>query len=81
MVFSSEIFLFFFLPITLIVYAFCSKSVRFGNYVLLVASVIFYSWGGISYCILIFISTIVNYVLGRLIEQNKTYGKIFLWGG
>lgn len=81
MVFSSEIFLFFFLPITLIIYALCSRRIKLRNYVLLAASIIFYSWGGVSYCILILISTIVNYILGRLMEQKRLYGKIFLWGG
>ena len=44
MVFSSLVFLFFFLAIHLAVYHFVDK--RYRNVVLLVSSLFFYSWGG-----------------------------------
>ena len=43
MLFSSLVFLFTFLPITLLVYYLVPRKVK--NVVLLIASLIFYAWG------------------------------------
>ena len=43
MVFSSNIFLFFFLPLTLLLYYLCPR--RFRNVLLLAVSLLFYAWG------------------------------------
>lgn len=44
MVFSSLVFLFTFLPITLVVYYLAPWKIK--NIVLLIASLVFYAWGG-----------------------------------
>lgn len=44
MLFSSMLFLWIFLPITLILYFIVPKAIK--NYLLLFASVVFYTWGG-----------------------------------
>lgn len=66
MVFSSIVFLFYFLPITLILYFIVPK--RFRNLVLLVSSLVFYAWGEPKYILLMLISTLVDYTAGRIID-------------
>lgn len=74
MVFSSLIFLFMFLPITLLLYYLSPKSWR--NLILFIASLIFYAWGEPVYiCIMIF-STVFDYFNGLLIEKYREKGKI-----
>lgn len=68
MVFSSEIFLFIFLPITLLFYLIFKRG---RNIILLIASLIFYAWGEPVYIILMLISIAVNYLFGLLIENTK----------
>lgn len=70
MLFNSTIFLFLFLPIVLALSFAAPKKMK--NFVLLVASLIFYAWGGVSMTIIILISIIFNYIVGRMIEKNKT---------
>lgn len=70
MLFNSTIFLFLFLPIVLALSFVAPKRMK--NFVLLFASLIFYAWGGVSMTIIILISILFNYVIGRLIEKNKT---------
>jgi len=77
-VFSSDIFVFIFLPITLFLYFLSAKKIKASNLILVLASLIFYSWGGLQYCLLLIFSTIVNYVLGILLEDKRDRKKIFL---
>lgn len=79
MVFSSLIFLFFFLPITLILYYISPKNIRLA--ILFLASLIFYAWGEPVYISLIIFSTILDYSMGILINKfsdNENYRKLFL---
>lgn len=69
MVFSSEIFLFIFLPITIAAYF---LSGRFKNIVLLAASLIFYAWGEPVYILLMLVSIISNYLFGRIVGKVHT---------
>ena len=75
MVFSSPIFLFFFLPALIVLY-FCTPKL-FKNSLLLFASLLFYAWGEGFYVALMLISIGMNYALGRLIGQS-VYGRQFL---
>lgn len=70
MVFSSIIFLFTFLPVTLVLY-FITPFRRVRNIVLLLASLVFYAWGDPVYIFLIIFSIIFNYFMGRDIDFNK----------
>lgn len=74
MVFSSEIFLFAFLPIVIAGYYLVNPKLR--NIWLLIASLVFYSWGEPKYVILMIISIAVNYLFGLLIgrEERKNKG-------
>ncbi len=62
MVFSSLLFLFWFIPIFFAVYYIVPA--RFRNAVLFAGSIVFYAWGEPSYLILIFVSILVNWLAG-----------------
>lgn len=79
MIFSSLLFLFWFIPIFFIVYYICPEKAR--NVVLFLGSIIFYGWGEPKFLILIFISIAVNYLAGRFMEKyesNITLKRTFL---
>ena len=63
-------FLYLFLPITLAIYYLSPKKVK--NTSLLIASLIFYAWGGVSLIALLLSSTIINYYIGILIDKFST---------
>jgi alginate O-acetyltransferase complex protein AlgI len=62
MLFSSPVFLFLFLPIVLSFYFVLWNKLR--NYYLLLASLIFFAWGGVSYTLLLLLSITFNYLVG-----------------
>jgi alginate O-acetyltransferase complex protein AlgI len=66
MVFSSAIFLFFFLPLVIIGYHLLRESFRI--YFLMLASLFFYAWGGPKYILVILLSIAVNYLFGILLH-------------
>ena len=68
MVFSSVTFIYYFLPILLLVY-FIVPS-KFKNLILLIFSLIFYFYGEGSYIWVLLLSIIVNYIGGLLIGKN-----------
>ena len=70
MVFSSIIFLFFFLPIALLLHLVAGRHLR--NTALLAVSLIFYAWGEELYVLLMLCSILVNYIFGILISRPKT---------
>ncbi|SCJ39633.1 D-alanyl-lipoteichoic acid biosynthesis protein DltB [uncultured Clostridium sp.] len=76
MLFSSITFLFYFLPIVLIGYFITPK--KFRNYILLLASIVFYAWGGLLYLPLLLISIIMNYLFGLFIAKNNNKSKKFI---
>ena len=73
MVFSSNVFLFFFLPLTVLLYYLCPVKGR--NAVLLVASLIFYAWGEPVYILIMVFSTVFDYINGRLLGITETLWK------
>lgn len=79
MVFSSLEFVFVFLTIFLLVYYITPAKAK--NFVLLCGSMLFYSYGNIdkpAYILLMAVSIVVNYILGRLIGKGKSiYGRKF----
>jgi len=79
--FSSVSFLYYFLPITLILY-FVSKD-KYKNIILLLASLFFYFYGEPKYTVLMLISAFSAYIHGILIEKfrEKGYSKLFLVSG
>ncbi len=73
MLFSSLIFLYLFLPLVLVFYYLAPKP--FQNYWLLLASLVFFAWGGVSYTLLLVVSIVVNYGFGLLIQKSRDSGK------
>ena len=68
MIFSSLTFIFFFLPILLLIYYITPKKYR--NLILLIFSLIFYIYGEKQYVILLISSALINYIIGKKIEQK-----------
>ena len=63
MVFSSNIFLLYFMPVFFLVYFLMPKKTR--NYVLLFASLVFYAWGAPGFILQLVLSVIANFYLVR----------------
>ena len=76
MIFSSITFLFYFLPVLLIVYYLVPKKAK--NIVLLVSSMLFYFVGEPKYIFLMLVSILVTYIFGLLISKYEKYSKILL---
>ena len=76
MVFSSIAFLFYFLPITLALYYVLPKRCR--NFVLLIASLVFYAYGEPTYVLIMILSITFSYIYGLLIDKFRKHSKIFL---
>ena len=70
MVFSSLIFLFIFFPLTLFLY-FIARNIKTKNFILVVASLIFYSWGEPVWVILLIFSSILDYTVSQAIEKHR----------
>lgn len=68
MLFSSVEFLFFFLPLSLILYFFVPRVWR--NVVLLAVSLVFYGWGEPIYVLLMIATVAADYVFGLLVTQR-----------
>ncbi len=62
MVFSSIIFIFYFLPVTLLLYYLV--PFRHKNFVCLIASLFFYAWGEPRYIFLMLFSIVTNFLFG-----------------
>ena len=72
MVFSSPIFLFYFLPVVLLAYYLLRKHIVLQNLILFVSSLLFYFWGEKGYSILVLISILINYNVGLLLSKQGT---------
>ena len=79
MLFSSIPFLYYFLPVVLIVY-FLLPKIFLKNTWLLLSSLFFYAWGEPKYAILMISAITLGYVFGLLIEKfrGKKLSKIFM---
>ncbi len=85
MLFSSFTFLFFYLPITLLVYFSLPRLCRIGRHAdkqaeralraqnvwLFIASLFFYSWGEPIFVLLMLATVLFNYAGGRLLAKNR----------
>ncbi len=73
MVFSSNIFLLYFLPLFLLFYFVCPK--KFRNYVILVFSIVFYAYGGPEFILILLGSTTATYYIVKAMVKRKTESK------
>ncbi|MBP3596949.1 MAG: MBOAT family protein [Clostridia bacterium] len=76
MVFSSISFLFYFLPIVLLIYYIIPN--KFKNTVLLLASIFFYFYGEPKFIIVMTTSILSTYIFGILINKYKNHSKLLL---
>lgn len=76
MLFSSMTFVFMFLPIVCATYLLARKELR--NYILLLASILFYAWGEPRYLAIMLITIIVNYIGAMAIHQFPRFKKLSL---
>ena len=77
MVFSSNVFLLYFMPAFFLVYFLMPRKIR--NYVLLLASLIFYAWGAPEFIIQLVVSTIANYfIVKAMCKTEKPAAKKWL---
>lgn len=81
MVFSSISFLFYFLPLVLLVYYFPGVGPTMRNLILLVASIIFYAQGEGAYTVVMCISILANFAFGILVYNAHDRGKAHLQMG
>ena len=70
MVFSSLLFVFLFFAVTMMVYCFMD-SLNKKNIVLLVASLIFYAWGGPKYLVILLLMCLISWLSAILIDDNR----------
>jgi len=69
MVFSSIVFLYFFLPVMLLLYFIVPK--KFKNAIMIFASLIFFAWGEIRYIFIMLLLAIMDFFCGKKITQNS----------
>ena len=75
MVFSSLLFLFYFLAPLILIYALVPK--KFKNPLLFAASLFFYAWGEPTYVLLMIFSVFFNYVMGFLLKNKSKAALVF----
>lgn len=73
MLFNSPVFLFIFLPVVLLFLLLKKVSVQ--NIFLVIFSLVFYAWGGVSYTLILLGSVVVNYLSGLLIHKANNKWK------
>lgn len=71
MLFSSVVFLFYFLPIVLFLYYISSFSRKLQNGILLFASLFFYAWGEVKFVFIMLFSIVVNYIFGIIVDKYR----------
>lgn len=78
MVFSSLLFTFYFLPVAIILYYLAKE--KYKNYVLLIASLIFYSYGEPTFVFIMIGSIFINYLMALIIDKyrGRLFSKIFM---
>lgn len=80
MQFNSYVFILLFMPITLIAYYLSNKiNYLFGKIVIILASIIFYTWSDRSTIGILGISLIVNFFFAKVIEKTKKWHRFFLF--
>lgn len=82
MLFSSIVFMFYFLPVVFLLYYCFSFSRMLQNIILLITSLVFYAWGEPVYVLLMIGSIMFNSTMGYLVgrwEGRKK--KVALWSG
>ena len=69
MLFSSNLFLFMFLPAVLVIYYMLNRRLR--NPFLLLVSLVFYAWGTGKFVVMMVASALFNYVAAMVLDRLK----------
>ncbi len=78
MIFSSSLFLLYFLPFFLIVYYLIDRSYK--NWFLLFASILFYAWGAPKFVFVVMGSVLIDFVLIRQMSLKTGTGRrVLFW--
>ena len=78
MLFTSVTFIWFFLPLVLILHTLLRGQAR--NYMLLAASLLFYAWGGPRHLVIMVLSMLLNWAAGIAIDRLR-HKQIWLAAG
>jgi len=70
--FSSNVFLFLYLPIVLVLYYLTPRRLR--NLTLFAVSLVFYGWGEPVYVLLMLATILLNYLCGAAIDRERSKG-------
>lgn len=73
MVFSEAIFLFYFLPVVLGIYFIADRNYK--NFILLTASIVFYSFGAPKFVFIMFITTCIDFYLVKQLDKRHHSGQ------
>jgi len=73
LVFSSLLFLYVFLPLTVGLYYLAPR--RFRNPLLFLASLVFYAWGEPVYILIMVVSTLLDFCCGLLVGRSRALGR------
>lgn len=76
MVFSSNAFLFFFLPAVVLLYWLVHKNRAAANAVLTVMSLLFYAWGEPKFVLVMLLSIVLNWLIALAIEKYSGQAKV-----
>lgn len=71
-----------FLPIFFILYWYVTnKNLQLQNFLIVIASYIFYGWWDWRFLFLIFFSSITDYIIGKALQvtEKEKYRKFLLW--
>lgn len=79
MLFTSQTFLFLYLPILILLYYIVpERHIKAKNVILLVFSLAFYTWGEKLGILLLLFEILIAWSVGKLIFQYRNWAKIFL---
>ena len=77
MVFSSLLFVYLFLALNLFIYS-RARKITTKNIIMLVFSLIFYSWGGPKYLLLLVGMTFISWIMALAIQRFHDHKKAWL---
>lgn len=78
MPFSELLFIYFFLPITLIIYHLWNQN-TYQNIILLISSLFFYAWAEPIYVFILLITASIDFYLAQFIQSQPQKSRLFLW--
>lgn len=76
MLFSSMIFIYFFMPIVCGIYLLAKPEIR--NYLLLIASLLFYGWAEPGYLAIMILTIVINYAGALAIDKYQPHKRLIL---